>query len=54
MKKYCQKCNKVFDEQKKYCPYCGNQLIEKEENNATEKKKPLKKSPPKMKICGKI
>lgn len=38
MKKYCQKCNKVFDEQKKYCPYCGNQLIEKEENNATEKK----------------
>ena len=32
MKKYCQKCNKVFDEQKKYCPYCGSQLIEKEES----------------------
>lgn len=37
MKKYCQKCNKVFDEQKKYCPYCGNQLIEKEESIVEKK-----------------
>ena len=28
----CNKCNNDIDEHSKFCPYCGNEIIKKEDN----------------------
>ena len=41
---YCEKCNKYYSKDDKYCNICGNELIEKEQPKEKGKKKKSKKN----------
>lgn len=41
---YCEKCNKYYSKDDKYCNICGNELIEKEKPKEKGKKKKSKKN----------
>lgn len=41
---YCEKCNKYYSKDDKYCNICGNELIEKEQPKEKRKKKKSKKN----------
>lgn len=41
---YCEKCNKYYSKDDKYCNICGNELIEKEKSKEKGKKKKSKKN----------
>lgn len=41
---YCEKCNKYYSKDDKYCNICGNELIEKEQSKEKGKKKKSKKN----------
>ena len=36
---YCEKCNKYYSKDDKYCNICGNELIEKEKGKKKKTKK---------------
>ena len=40
---YCEKCNKYYSKDDKYCNICGNELIEKEQPKEKRKKRNLKR-----------